>query len=60
MRSYDEKQMTEAYPSPMEVDALIVDFSLHDYELLNLGCEAFIGAVSRPGELSSTWPCFPC
>jgi len=59
MRLDDQKQMTGAYPLPIEVDATIVDLSLNDYELFNLGCEAFIGAVNRPGDLSSPWSCFP-
>lgn len=59
MRLYDHKPMTEAHPLPTEVDGTVVDLSLNDYELFNLGCEAFIGAVNRPGDLSSPWSCFP-
>ena len=59
MRLYDQKQMTEADFLPIEVDATMVDLSLNDYELFKLGCEAFIGAVNRPGDLSSPWSCFP-
>ena len=56
MRPYDHndhKQLAESYLLPIEVDAAIVDLSLNDYELFNLGCEAFIGALT----VKKIYPC---
>lgn len=60
MRGYDRREITEAYRSQMDVEATMttVDPSLSEYELLSLGCEAFIGALNRPEGPSLPLPYF--